>query len=176
MKKVVIHSDGACQGNPGPGGWAAVLSYGNRSKQISGGAAATTNNRMEMQAAIAALNALREPCEVAFHTDSQYLRKGMEAWIHGWRKNGWKTKSRTPVKNADLWQALDTLANRHKITWHWVKGHAGNEENERCDHLATLEAEKIRRRLAPAQLKEALKEFRRATPLQEDFLKAGQTA
>src|SRR6266581_3443715 len=136
MKKVIIHSDGACDGNPGPGGWAAVLEYGARKKELSGAAMATTCNRMEIQAAIEALRALKEPCDVEFYTDSEYLRNGISSWIASWKVKGWKTKDRKPVKNIDLWKELDGLASGHKIAWHWLKGHAGHALNERCDQLA----------------------------------------
>lgn len=135
--KVIIHTDGACSGNPGPGGWGAVLQFGGHLKELKGGAPETTNNRMEMTAAIEALNALTRPCAVELHTDSTYLRDGLTKWIFGWKKNGWKTADKKPVKNLELWQALDEAAARHKIDWHWVKGHAGDEMNERADTLAT---------------------------------------
>ncbi len=134
--KVVIYTDGACSGNPGPGGWGAVLQFGPHVKELKGGAPETTNNRMEMIAAIEALNALTRPCEVELHTDSTYLRDGLTRWIHGWKKNGWKTSNKKPVKNADLWQALDEAAACHRIEWNWVRGHAGDEMNERADRLA----------------------------------------
>lgn len=140
MKKVVIYTDGACSGNPGPGGWGAVLMMGEKSKDISGGEANTTNNRMELMAAIQALNALKEPCDVALYTDSQYVRRGITEWIHGWQKNGWKNSQKKPVKNADLWQDLLKSQERHNVAWHWVKGHAGNKYNERADTLARLGA------------------------------------
>lgn len=133
---VTIWTDGACSGNPGPGGWGAVLIYGDTEKLLKGGAADTTNNRMELSAAIEALNALKRSCTVDIHTDSQYVKGGITAWIHGWKKNGWKTADKKPVKNIDLWQALDEALKRHKVTWHWVKGHAGNEANEKADQLA----------------------------------------
>ena len=133
MKHVDIFTDGACSGNPGPGGWGAVLRYGDVEKELSGGEAETTNNRMELLAAISALNALRQPCEVDLHTDSKYVMDGISKWIHGWKRNGWKTGDRKPVKNGELWQALDEARNRHNVTWHWVKGHAGHPENERAD-------------------------------------------
>lgn len=133
---VDVWTDGACSGNPGPGGWGAILSYKGKEKELSGGEAQTTNNRMELMAAIAALEALTRPCIVALHTDSQYLRQGITGWIHGWKKNGWKTADRKPVKNEELWKRLDTALGRHKIEWKWVKGHAGDEMNERADALA----------------------------------------
>jgi ribonuclease HI len=134
--KVVIHTDGACSGNPGPGGWGAILDCNGTRKEINGGAALTTNNRMEMQAAVEALTALTRPCEVEMHVDSQYVKDGITKWIHGWKKNGWKTADKKPVKNVELWQALDEAIKRHKISWHWVKGHVGHVDNERADELA----------------------------------------
>jgi ribonuclease HI len=134
--RVAIWTDGACSGNPGPGGWGAVLLYGDREKLLKGGEADTTNNRMELTAAIEALGALSRPCAVDLHTDSQYVKGGITGWIHGWKKNGWKTADKKPVKNVDLWLRLDEALKRHKVTWHWVKGHAGNEANEKADELA----------------------------------------
>lgn len=160
LPKVVIHSDGACHGNPGPGGWAATLTWGEQTREVSGGEPATTNNRMELQAAIGALNALNRPCEVEFYTDSNYLKNGVTAWMHGWKRNGWRTKTKEPVKNADLWRELDAAVSRHKVTWHWVKGHAGHSGNERCDQLATLAIEKLEKRYTKAQLKALLHEFK----------------
>ncbi len=133
---VVIHTDGACSGNPGPGGWGALLDWGGRVKELKGGEADTTNNRMEMMAAIAALEALTRPCTVELWTDSNYLKGGITGWIHGWKKNGWKTADKKPVKNVDLWQRLEAALGRHRISWHWVKGHAGHAGNERADELA----------------------------------------
>lgn len=133
---VVIYTDGACSGNPGPGGWGAILIYGDQCKEISGGEAETTNNRMELTAAISALEALKQPRHVELHTDSEYVMKGITQWIHGWKRNGWKTKSREPVKNVELWQRLDEARQRHQIDWRWVRGHAGHAENERADELA----------------------------------------
>lgn len=156
MKSVTIHSDGACDGNPGPGGWAAVLRYGKHSREISGGVPATTNNRMELQAAIEALRALKEPCNVAFYTDSKYLRDGISSWVAGWKKRRWRTSERKPVKNEDLWRQLDEVASKHAVAWHWVKGHAGNHDNERCDQLAVAEIAKLRQRYTPEQLKALL--------------------
>ena len=138
---VEIFSDGACLGNPGPGGWAALLRYGEQEKEIAGGEAATTNNRMELMAPIAGLNALTRPCRVRITTDSQYVQKGITEWIHGWKRKGWKTADKKPVKNADLWQALDEAQSRHEVTWHWVRGHDGHPENERVDKLASAQAE-----------------------------------
>ena len=136
MGNVTIYTDGACSGNPGPGGWGALLTFGEHEKELFGGEAETTNNRMELQAAIEALNALKRSCEVDLWTDSQYVKGGITGWIHGWKKNGWKTANKKPVKNVELWQALDTALQRHKVQWHWVKGHAGHEGNERADELA----------------------------------------
>ncbi|WP_186418691.1 ribonuclease HI [Bosea sp. CS1GBMeth4] len=133
---VEVWTDGACSGNPGPGGWGAILSYKGKERELSGGEALTTNNRMELMAAIAALETLTRPCTVALHTDSQYLRQGITGWIHGWKKNGWKTADRKPVKNEELWKRLDAALGRHKIEWKWVKGHAGDAMNERADALA----------------------------------------
>ena len=160
MREVVIYTDGGCEGNPGPGGWACVLRYGKQCWELSGAAAATTNNRMELQAALAALSALREPCQVHLHTDSQYLKNGITQWIRAWKRNGWRTAEREPVKNADLWQALEAQASRHKIAWHWVKGHAGVAGNERCDQLAEQAIHALKQRLSPAERKAALAEFR----------------
>jgi len=159
MQPVLIHSDGACHGNPGPGGWAAVLTSGPRVLELSGGVAATTNNRMELQAAIEALSALKRPCVVEFHTDSNYLRDGITKWLRGWKRNGWKTKARQPVKNEDLWRRLDAAASAHEVNWHWVKGHAGDVGNERCDELATAAIASVRERHSKAQLAASLDEF-----------------
>jgi ribonuclease HI len=134
--KVVIHTDGACSGNPGPGGWGAILDYNGTRKEIFGGAKDTTNNRMEITAAFEALNTLKRACDVEMHVDSQYVKDGITKWIHGWKKNGWKTADKKPVKNVELWQALDTAIARHTISWHWVKGHDGHPDNERADELA----------------------------------------
>ena len=136
MKTVEIFTDGACSGNPGPGGWGAILRFNGNTRELSGGEPVTTNNRMELLAAISALNALKEPCEVLLHTDSKYVMDGISSWIHGWKRNGWKTADKKPVKNGELWQALDEANRRHKVKWHWVKGHAGHVENERADELA----------------------------------------
>jgi ribonuclease HI len=159
MKKVVIHSDGGCHGNPGPGGWAAVLEHGQTKRELSGGVPATTNNRMELQAAIEALNALKEPCEVEFHTDSEYVKNGVTGWLVNWKRNGWRTKSKKPVKNEDLWHALDSAVARHKIEWHWLKGHAGHPGNERCDQLANEEIAKVKKMFNREQLKSFLADF-----------------
>ena len=137
MSSVVdIYTDGACRGNPGPGGWAALLSAGGREKEISGAQIQTTNNRMELQAVIAALQALKRPVDVRLYTDSQYVRRGILEWLPQWKARGWKTADKKPVKNLDLWQLLETAAARHRIEWHWVRGHAGIPGNERCDALA----------------------------------------
>lgn len=138
LSQVVIHTDGACSGNPGPGGWGAILDYNGTRKELFGGEPDTTNNRMELQAAIEALNALKRPCTVAMHVDSNYVKDGITKWIHGWKKNGWKTADKKPVKNVELWQALDAAIQRHQIAWHWVKGHNGHPDNERADELARL--------------------------------------
>ena len=145
MKRITIHTDGGCSGNPGPGGWAAVLKYNQHTMEVTGGAPETTNNRMELQAAIGALKVLREPCHIDFYTDSEYVRNGIMQWVKGWKRNGWKTKAREPVKNEDLWRELDEATTTHKIDWHWTKGHAGDPLNERCDQLATIEIDKIKR-------------------------------
>ncbi len=134
--RVSIWTDGACSGNPGPGGWGAVLRYGGHERELSGGEAETTNNRMELRAAIESLNALKRRCEIDLYTDSQYVRGGVTGWLANWKRNGWKTSDKKPVKNEDLWRELDTATTRHSIAWHWVKGHAGHPENERADELA----------------------------------------
>ena len=144
LPQVEIFTDGACKGNPGPGGWGAVMRSGATEKEISGGEAQTTNNRMEMTAAIEALNALKRPCQVTIYTDSKYVMDGITKWVFGWQKNGWKTADRKPVKNAELWQALLAAAAPHKVSWQWVKGHAGHPENERADQLACAAAELFR--------------------------------
>ena len=136
MAGIEIYTDGACKGNPGPGGWGALLLAGEHKKEIFGGERETTNNRMELQAAIEALSALKKPSEVTLHTDSQYLRKGILEWIHNWKRKGWKTSANKPVKNADLWQQLDALVATHTVEWRWVKGHSGHPGNERADALA----------------------------------------
>ena len=135
-KKVYIYTDGACRGNPGRGGWGALLHYNGSDKELYGGELETTNNRMEMTAAIEALSQLKRPCEVVLTTDSQYVRKGITEWMDNWKKRDWKTSSKQPVKNADLWKMLDELNQKHSISWHWVKGHSGHPENERADELA----------------------------------------
>ncbi len=134
--RVQIWTDGACSGNPGPGGWGAILAFNGAEKELSGGEALTTNNRMELMAAISALESLKRPCAIDITTDSQYVRGGVTGWIHGWKRNGWKTADRKPVKNQDLWERLDAALGRHDIAWHWIKGHAGHEMNERADALA----------------------------------------
>ena len=136
MKHVEIFTDGACSGNPGPGGWGAILRWNGTEKELSGGEAETTNNRMELMAAISALEALKVPVSADLFTDSSYVRDGIGKWMFGWKKNGWKTADKKPVKNAELWQRLDDANKRHKVEWHWVKGHAGHPENERADELA----------------------------------------
>src|SRR5690625_5074193 len=135
-KTVTIYTDGSCRGNPGPGGWGARLSYAGQHRELCGGEARTTNNRMELTAAIEALTALKRPCHVELYTDSNYVRQGITQWLQGWKRNGWKTAAKKPVKNAELWQALDVACQRHQIDWHWVKGHAGDEGNEAADRLA----------------------------------------
>jgi ribonuclease HI len=143
MSEVVVYTDGACRGNPGPGGWGVLLKAGDRERELSGGELDTTNNRMELTAAIEALRALRRPCLVALYTDSEYLRKGITEWLPRWRQRGWRTASRKPVKNADLWRMLDELAAEHRIDWHWVKGHSGDPGNERADALANAGLEHV---------------------------------
>jgi ribonuclease HI len=133
---VIVHTDGACSGNPGPGGWGAILTYGEHEKELNGGEPHTTNNRMELMAAIAALEALKKRSTVELHTDSKYVHDGISKWIHGWKRNGWKTADKKPVKNMDLWQRLDDAIKHHDVHWRWVKGHAGHEMNERADQLA----------------------------------------
>ncbi len=145
MKKVELFTDGACKGNPGPGGWGALLRTGPHEKEMSGGEADTTNNRMEMTAAIKGLAALIEPCEVDVYTDSKYLIDGITKWVHGWKKRGWVNASKKPVRNADLWPERIEVTARHKVDWHWVKGHSGHPENERVDRLASDEADRIMR-------------------------------
>ena len=152
LPDVVMFTDGACRGNPGPGGWGVLLRTGSKERELSGGEALTTNNRMELTAAIKGLEALKRPCRVQLYTDSNYVRDGITKWIHGWRRNGWRTADRKPVKNADLWQALEPLIARHRIDWHWVRGHSGHDLNERADELA-------RQGMAPF-----LKHKRRAPP------------
>jgi len=133
---VIAHTDGACSGNPGPGGWGVILDYNGTRKELSGGEAETTNNRMELMAAIVALETLKRPCRVEMHVDSAYVKDGITKWIHGWMRNGWKTADKKPVKNAELWQRLESARARHEVSWHWVKGHAGHDDNDRADMLA----------------------------------------
>jgi ribonuclease HI len=159
MKSVTIHTDGGCKGNPGPGGWGAVLEFKGLKKELSGGEPATTNNRMELQAAIEALAALKEPCLVELWTDSEYLREGVSKWLAGWKKRGWQTSSKTPVKNEDLWRRIDQLTAGHLITWRWLKGHAGHALNERCDVLANEQIARLRSTLPAWQLHAALEAF-----------------
>ena len=139
LPKVTIHTDGACSGNPGPGGWGAILAFGDHEKELKGGEAHTTNNRMELMAAIAALEALKRPCTVDLYTDSQYLRNGITGWINTWKRNGWRTADKKPVKNVDLWQRLDAALARHEVNWHWVRGHAGHD-HERARRPPAREA------------------------------------
>jgi ribonuclease HI len=141
LQSVQMFTDGACRGNPGPGGWAALLRMGDKEKELSGGEPLTTNNRMELLGAIRGLQALKRPCRVALHTDSLYVRDGITKWVHNWRRNGWKTSDRKPVKNAELWQELCEAAAPHRVEWHWVRGHAGHPENERVDMLACAAAD-----------------------------------
>ncbi len=143
-ERIEIFTDGACSGNPGPGGWGALLRYKGNEKELCGGEASTTNNRMELLAAIMALEALKRPSPVDLHTDSTYLRDGITKWIHGWKRNGWKTAAKKPVKNVDLWQRLEAALAPHEVRWHWVKGHAGHPENERADELARSGLEQAR--------------------------------
>jgi len=144
MTEVEIFTDGACKGNPGPGGWGALIRAGEKEKELSGGEALTTNNRMELMAAIEGLNALKRPCRVIVSTDSNYVKDGITKWVHGWKRNGWRTADRKPVKNVELWQALLEAAARHQVEWRWVRGHNGHPENERADALACAAAETMR--------------------------------
>ena len=146
--RVVIHTDGGSKPNPGPGGWAAILQWGDRKRELKGAEAHTTNNRMELMAAIMAIETLKRTCDVDLYTDSQYLRQGITGWIESWKRNGWKTADRKPVKNADLWQRLDTAVARHAVHWHWVRGHAGHDLNERADELAREAIAEIRAGMA----------------------------
>jgi len=147
VKSIEAFTDGACRGNPGPGGWGVVLRAGTRVKELSGGEPMTTNNRMELKAAIEALAALKEPCRVALYTDSTYVRSGITEWLPAWRARGWRTADKKPVKNQDLWTALADLAAKHEVTWHWVKGHSGHPENDRADALANLGVDAVLERL-----------------------------
>lgn len=158
---VTLYTDGGCQGNPGPGAWACVVLYQKHAWELSGAEPATTNNRMEIQAAIRGFRALNRPCNVQVFTDSDYLRQGITTWIEGWRRRGWRTKEGGPVKNQDLWSELDSLARIHEVDWQWLKGHAGHRWNERCDSLATRAIERLRSEVSPGQLAEALERFRR---------------
>ena len=160
MNSVVIYTDGGCEGNPGPGGWGAVVRCGAAVREISGGELATTNNRMEMRAAIEALATLTERSEVCVFTDSQYLKQGITQWISGWKRKGWVTATKAPVKNVDLWQRLDELVARHRVTWKWVKGHAGHADNERCDGLANRAITKVKQLHSPAARQVALTTFK----------------
>ena len=146
MNKVIIHTDGACKGNPGPGGWGVLLQSGDHERELFGGEAQTTNNRMELMAVIQALMALKRPCQVEIHLDSEYVRKGITEWVAGWKAKGWRTASKQPVKNADLWKQLDELVHNteHELSWHWVKGHAGHVGNERADELANRGVNSVR--------------------------------
>ena len=141
---VEVWADGGCRGNPGPGGWGVLLKAGTHEKELWGGEPATTNNRMELTAVIRALEAMKRPVRARIHTDSQYVQKGISEWIHGWKKRGWRTADRKPVKNAELWRELDELASRHRVEWHWVKGHAGHPDNERADALARRGIDTVR--------------------------------
>ena len=167
VKKVQLITDGACLGNPGPGGWAAILRYGPSKKEVYGCESHTTNNRMELKAAIEGLRTLKEKCDVEVITDSEYVKNGVSAWLPGWKSNCWKTKAKKPVKNESLWRELDAAASRHRVKWRWVKGHAGHPANERCDELAVAEIAKIKKTLSADQLKAALEQFAKAdTPAQ----------
>jgi ribonuclease HI len=146
MKHIEIYTDGACSGNPGPGGWGAILRYNGKEKELNGGAADTTNNRMELSAALNALLALKEPCKVDLYTDSSYVRDGIAKWMIGWKKNGWRTADKKPVKNAEIWQALDEARKPHQVEWHWIRGHDGHPENERADELARAGMEPFKAR------------------------------
>jgi ribonuclease HI len=162
VKSIVVYTDGACEGNPGPGGWAAVLKFEEIVKEVSGGEPATTNNRMEMQAAISALAVLNQECEVTLHTDSEYLKKGITEWVRGWKARGWMTMEKKPVKNQDLWRQLDKLSTKHKVSWKWVKGHAGNPDNEKCDELARNEISKLRKRFTRAQISAMVDDYKKS--------------
>jgi len=161
---VTIYTDGGCQGNPGPGAWACVVQYQDKAWELAGAVPATTNNRMELQAAIQGFKALNRPCEVRLFTDSDYLRQGITSWIHNWRRRGWRTKEGGPVKNQDLWSELDVLAGQHTVDWQWLKGHAGHRWNERCDELATEAIRRLRSSTTPDQLRAALQQFQIRNP------------
>ena len=172
---MTIHTDGGCDGNPGPGGWAAVLAHAGQRRELSGGDPATTNNRMELTAAIGALAALRAaPCDVTLWTDSQYLRDGVTRWLVNWKRRGWRTLDRRPVKNVDLWRRLDELAGQHRVTWRWLKGHAGHADNERCDELAAAEIVRLKQVHSPAQRREFLAAFQ-ARQREAEAATAGET-
>ncbi len=162
LPSVTIHTDGGCEGNPGPGGWGVVLHHQGLTFELKGGAIATTNNRMELLAAISALKALNQPCAVVLWTDSQYLKNGMTQWIRSWKAKGWKTAEKKPVKNEDLWRSLDEVASQHTIEWRWLKGHAGHPLNERCDELAREAVSRLKRATPAAVLREALEQFKAA--------------
>ena len=169
LKSVTVYTDGGCEGNPGPGGWAAVLLWNGRSKELSGGEPATTNNRMELKAALEGLRALKEPCEVLIYTDSQYLRQGITGWIKRWKVTGWRSvRTKAPIKNIDLWQALDAAVAGHRVEWRWVKGHAGHQHYEQCDQLARHAVLQVKKRYSPPQLKALLAEFNRSTQPEMD--------
>lgn len=161
MKAVTIYTDGACEGNPGPGGWAAILIYRETRREITGACPATTNNRMELAAALEGLSALKEPCEVDLYTDSRYVQQGMSNWIFAWKAKGWKRGTK-PVMNADLWKALDAQAQRHQVRWHWIRGHNQHPENERCDRLAVAAIAQLRERVGKDELERARRAFRSA--------------
>jgi ribonuclease HI len=160
MNPIIIYTDGGCEGNPGPGGWGAVVRCGDTVTEISGGEIATTNNRMELMAAISALTAIPERSEVSLFTDSQYVKNGITKWISGWKRKGWLTSTKEPVKNVDLWQQLDAAVARHRVTWKWVKGHAGHADNERCDGLAGREIAKLKQQHSKATRQAALATFK----------------
>lgn len=162
MTRIEIYTDGACRGNPGPGGWGATLEFGEHFRELSGAEADTTNNRMELMAAIESLNMLKEACDIDFHTDSEYVRNGITQWLAGWKRNGWRTAAKKAVKNADLWQRLDAANARHTVRWHWVKGHAGNDLNERCDELVQQAIAKVKENHSPGELAAALEQFKAA--------------
>lgn len=173
LKQVIIHTDGGCSGNPGIGGWAAVLRYGEKVKEVSGGEIATTNNRMELCAAIEALRALKERCDVTLFTDSEYLRNGITSWVRGWKYNGWRTKDKKPVKNADLWKDLDHLAAQHQLKWEWLKGHAGHCDNERCDVLAGEQIQAIKKAHSKEDRRHALEIFKNGSESAKNSTSAG---